>query len=377
MGFKTSRRAIDALSLAIATGAPRAARERIASRPDLAKHWRPLHEACFHGRGELARLLLEHGADPNAVSPKTPPHYAMLPLHRSIEQNATVPRGPEHEGVVRLLLERGADPNARGGELDLAPLPLSAFAGVRRFAAPLLGAGAKLDVYSTAALGDVEGLEVRLREVPHVDVPDQNGLTALHYAAASAFGGGDLTVRRQLRAAAAKLLEAGASLELAPPPTAAVPEHPYLRKTALEWAVLCGGNIDVVRLLLERGADPSVGDLLLFTLMREETGLASLLLHYGADVDRLTERGAPPIVVLSHWGRGSMVEWLLFHGADPNVRSTSGDTALLAAVRRGLTPRTVKALLARGADRELRDAKGRTARDLAQSLERGDLFEIL
>jgi ankyrin repeat protein len=92
----------------------------------------PLHFAAYFGRLEVARLLLELGADPNAVASNgsrvTPLHSAVSARHRDMaglllalgaSANA-VQRGgwtPLHaaarngdEAIVDLLLLRGADP---------------------------------------------------------------------------------------------------------------------------------------------------------------------------------------------------------------------------------------------------------------------------
>lgn len=53
---------------------------------EVRKHRTPLHEAAFRGRGEIARMLLERGADPNAVDAagKTPLFYAQDDKHEDI-----------------------------------------------------------------------------------------------------------------------------------------------------------------------------------------------------------------------------------------------------------------------------------------------------
>ena len=64
--------------------------------------WTPLHLACFFGRADAARLLLEAGADPSAVSENS---MVNTPLHAAAAGH--------HLNVCRLLLENGTDPNAR------------------------------------------------------------------------------------------------------------------------------------------------------------------------------------------------------------------------------------------------------------------------
>lgn len=376
MGYRTSRRQVDALALAIATGGPQIVRERLAAVPALAKHWRPIHEAALHGRCEIVRLLLDAGADPNAIAEARGTIGATRPLHRAVAVSPEAPRGPEHDRVVALLLERGADPNARGGDLELRPLELAMLTGARRFASILLRGGALVDSYAAAALGDLAATTRNLDEGFVVDAPDRNGMTALHYVAASRVDPRDpdaLATRRRLREVADTLLDAGASVGDTPN----AQQDPATQRTALEWAVGHATNGFLIRTLLERGADPNRGDVVLRALLLGAIDVAALLVQAGADVDHLTRSGEPPLIALARWGRSAMVEWLLTYGADPNVRAVEGDTALLASVRRGLPTRTVRRLLECGADRSVRDARGRTAFDLAEERNLRDLIELL
>lgn len=57
----------------------------------------PLHECCSRGHLEIARLLLQHGADPNASATG-----GIRPIHDAVENDQVE--------VVRLLLSYGADP---------------------------------------------------------------------------------------------------------------------------------------------------------------------------------------------------------------------------------------------------------------------------
>lgn len=64
--------------------------------------WTPLHLAAFFGQGEAVRLLLDAGADVQAVSRNS---MKNTPLHAAV--------AGRHQDVAMLLAERGADPDVR------------------------------------------------------------------------------------------------------------------------------------------------------------------------------------------------------------------------------------------------------------------------
>jgi ankyrin repeat protein len=71
----------------------------------------PLGLACFFGHVDAARLLLEHGADPNMLSRNE--HIQTASLHAACAAQG-VDEGVRYE-LVRLALEHGADPNLPQG----------------------------------------------------------------------------------------------------------------------------------------------------------------------------------------------------------------------------------------------------------------------
>jgi ankyrin repeat protein len=93
--------------------------------------WTPLHLAGFMGHADVARVLLDHGADIEAVSNNS---IANRPLHAAIAGKAAT-------DVIELLLARGADVTARV-ELGITALHLSAARGNMPVTRRLLELGA-------------------------------------------------------------------------------------------------------------------------------------------------------------------------------------------------------------------------------------------
>uniref|UniRef100_A0A1I8MLB3 Uncharacterized protein n=1 Tax=Musca domestica TaxID=7370 RepID=A0A1I8MLB3_MUSDO len=73
--------------------------ERMNMNPDQKDNagYTPLHEACTNGWLDIARVLLQYGANHSAAA-----HSGIRPLHEASEN--------DHEEIVRLLLAYGADP---------------------------------------------------------------------------------------------------------------------------------------------------------------------------------------------------------------------------------------------------------------------------
>lgn len=127
--------------------------------------WTPLHLAAFFGHPELAKALLNRGANVDARSTNqmtnTPLHAAVagrkteviqVLLDRGADVNArqhggwTALHGAAQAGdrqIVEILLANGADPNPRA-ENNQAPLDLALMKGHQHVAELLEAQGAKL-----------------------------------------------------------------------------------------------------------------------------------------------------------------------------------------------------------------------------------------
>jgi ankyrin repeat protein len=121
---------------AAAVGRTRGLEELLDPEPELARAWSPdgftaLHYAAFFGEEDAARILLERGAEVGPVSRGANLH--VTPLHSAA--------AGKHPGIVKLLLEHGANPNAAqdGG---FTPLHSAAQNDDRESVEALLEAGA-------------------------------------------------------------------------------------------------------------------------------------------------------------------------------------------------------------------------------------------
>jgi len=294
----------------VAKGRTEAVRHALAADPLLAQA-RGMHGqsllwlAVYKNRPEIANLLLDLGADPNA--PACDP-----------------PRGEIASNRVRPGTIVSVTPLAIAHKRHPALVPL------------LLEHGAVFDVFTAAWLGDRERVADFVERQPELvnaidPAEDFQQVTPLAHALAS----GDTGV-------VSFLLERGAE----------VAAH----SGKLLGIAIILNRPDLVQLLLEHGADARQADSL-GPLDLPERPIADLLIAHGATVPR----GMLPRACRADVSRNELhrVGVLLGYGADVNDRSREGLTALHYAVRSGKLP-LIRFLLERGADVNARDPDGLT-----------------
>jgi ankyrin repeat protein len=165
------------------------------------------------------------------------------------------------------------------------------------------------DLFIAIRKGDIEDAKAALAKGAQTEAPNWLGITPLMWAAAMGN-----------KNACVALIEAKADVN-APSPYG----------TALSFAEM-GGNKEVVRLLLDKGARPTK--------------------------DRVD--GITPLMTAAETGRTEVLRLLLDHKHEVNARDVEGTTALMFAARRGRT-QAARVLLDAGADLNAADVHGRTA----------------
>lgn len=260
-----------------------------------------LYEAVAAGDAAAVRRLLTAGAKPNVQDAKA----ALSPLTAAAEGG--------HAEVVRLLLAAGADPNYR--RTALFPLAAAVVRGDADMVNALLAAGAA------------------------VDGRDEDGATALSYAAAA----GDVALLQLL-------LGAGADPR----------RTDYSGRTALAAAVDNGRRAAVDLLLpLASPAD------------RKRVEVAAEASVQGIDPERVSAFHKAAMT-----GDRSTVQDMLNAGLPVDVLGADGWTALMAAANRGKLG-LVQLLVARGADVDRADECGETPLTYAAMYADRPTFEFL
>ncbi len=296
--------------------------ERARKKPELT-----LEQAVYANNEEAVRCALAAGESPN-----TEVDYMWTVLH------CAAARG--QSGIVRLLLEAGADANAVAWyEGDTTPLHLATFNGDVETVRALIEAGADLEAelwhYETRHEGD-DGSETALEIAAsrgHINV-----VRALLHAGANfrrRNSEGFIPLHRALLNR-----QTGIAMELAAMGPDVLDAAGLDGMTAL---IACVRHRDAegMRLLLELGANPDAANATGNTALHEairsgyEQGI-DILLSGGAAIDLANKQGETPLHLAVLRGDLATARALLLLGADTNARTLAGKTALDLATRPAL-----------------------------------------
>jgi ankyrin repeat protein len=104
----------------------------------------------------------------------------------------------------------------------------------------------------------------------------------------------------------------------------------------------------------------------------------SALLESGVDVNGRTQTGSYALNNAAVENHIEVIRILLDRGANPNVQNIQGDTPLICATKyAGGKPATVKMLVAAGSDLALKDDDGKTALDYAKEKDQQEAIALL
>lgn len=306
----------------------------------------PLQEAVSKGQLRVAGWLLDRKADINFSNAKgTALHIAIAGGNRT---------------VTEFLLTHGANPNAKGPK-GTTPLLIASEKGFASICELLIKSKADLNARNEDRLTplhlakDIVIAELLLANKADTEACNKDNRTPLVIAVAV----GDVE-RAKL------LMRYGAEVNKS---------HGSRSGLPMFWAI-DKGNKEMVELLLKSKADPNLcieGDwqpLLIYAIERRNKPIAEMLMAYGADVNKGSDGGSSLNDALRRNDNMYALEFLLSHGADPNLLTWSRgignapETPLTWALSSRDADR-VELLLKYGADPNRRNAAGNSPLDCA------------
>jgi uncharacterized protein len=257
-----------------------------------------LMTAARTGNPAVVGLLLEHGADANAREQG----YGETALMWATAQN--------HPEAVRRLIEGGAEINARSAVMKYAK---------PRTPITVLPRGGWTPLMYAARQGSMEAARVLVTAGADLNLRDPDGTTALLFA-----------IINSQYDFAAMLIEAGAAHDVADE-TGMGPLYAAVDMHALPWGFgspepkrnEAKDSLDILKMLLARGADPNA--------RLKRTALQRL--HTPGDPTLAA--GATPFMRAAKSGDIVVMRLLLEKGADPKAPQANQTTALLLAAGLG------------------------------------------
>ena len=269
----------------------------------------PISIACRNGSEAMVDLLLKAKADAKGSEPSGETVLMSCARTGSL-------------GAVEQLLAAGAEPNSAEVDSGQTALMWATAGGHWEIVDLLIGAGADVNASSSgkftplmfaARTGDLKSAELLLDAGAEVNVATEDGLSPLLIASASidAITGSDYRLvveESQHESLGAMLLDRGAD----------VTQSDQYGMTALHYAVEMN-KPSLLRALLKRDADPNA---------RLTQGLP---FRRGDYVGREAYDGASPFWLAARLGNVEMMRELLDAGADPELRQAWGVTPTMVA----------------------------------------------
>ena len=333
--------------------------------------------ACWKGNVDAIHALLNAGADPNitdikgatcilyAVDGDCSKETIQAIISRGADVNATdnskltpliIACQKGYVDVVNVLLNAGADCNIADGQYGKTCIHTAIIRGCcKELLENLIDHGADVnatDKDSQTALmtacwkGNVEAINVLLNAEANPNITDNNGATWIHYAVA-----GDYS-----KATLLKIIEHGANVDVT------------RKRNITALMIACKmGNADAINVLLKVGADPHIRDIDGATWIHYAVGgdcskeTIQTIIDHGADVNTTNKQCVTALMVACQKRNIEAIDVLLNAGANVNVVDVIGETCLHAAVRGHCSKEVLQALIDHGVDVNVRNKKSGTA----------------
>ena len=293
-----------------------------------------LHLAIRYGHADIATLLINKGADVNAMDEHT---YTKTPLHWAAMKG--------HTAVAELLIARGADVNAHG-TYGHTPMQYAAGRGHLDVVELLLSKGADVEaanhwnvtpLFAAASGGHLDVVELLLSKGADIEARKRNRATPLHEAASA----NSLEVAKLL-------LDRGAYVDV----------RNFSDKTPLHSAVL-QGHKEMVELLLAHRAS-------IHRCYRGGQGLMMLPMYTNQKemVKFLIDKGIrrhSPVHIAAFMGDLDEVKRYLAVGGNIDAQDPSHQLTLLMCALFGQQTAIMEFLISKGANINLQDGEGKTA----------------
>ncbi|MEW6128079.1 MAG: ankyrin repeat domain-containing protein [Acidobacteriota bacterium] len=142
-------------------------------------------------------------------------------------------------------------------------------------------------------------------------------------------------------------------------------------------------NLKAVELFLAAGMNPNIrGEHsvtpLMDAVLQRSFKTAQALIQKGADVNVKTDKGMTALMMASIViDTEDIVEFLLKNGADVNTKDSKGKTALIYAAMNNYSEDKIKLLLDAGADPTIKDLEGKTALMWARETNQDKVVQLL
>ena len=288
------------------------------SRPDLrdGEGNTPLACAAACGQIEAVNCLLKHGADPSLKG-----ENGWSILHFAAQSGNVI--------IIETMVSKGLDIDSRGEALGVTPLMVCIKFGQLEAAKYLLEKGAdesskttpgRISLLSLAsAAGSIAAIEMLLSHGCNIDSRDSGGDTPLMHATRL---GNTEVVEHLLAKGANPLLRNTSDLGLL--------HLAVLSDNVLTIKAVLSTNLDINASRTVLGITP-----LLFCLAQGKLEAANYLLEMGADENLKSKDGLTALSAAAISGNVAAIEMLLERGHNPNSRDGCDKTPLMWAAEKG------------------------------------------